>query len=163
VGILAGGMLPAAASARQSLKEGDDVWLDGRRCRIVKLDTLPYVQSDYTRRFKFDSYDNPKLKELRQRYRLDEVIAPGKEEFDRAHLYRNLVQPVPQMGVVRPDVRDVHGEGRRAAHCPRVPPGVVLPRRQGHRVRARQGSQALPQIRYAGLPRPVQRLRRSGP
>jgi hypothetical protein len=38
-------------------------------------------KNDYSKRFRYDSFDNPKLVELRQRYRLDEVVAPGKDEF----------------------------------------------------------------------------------
>ncbi len=57
--------------------------LGGRKVVVKKLDALPFVESDYTQRFKFDSYENPKLKELREKYKLDEVVAPGKDEFDR--------------------------------------------------------------------------------
>jgi transglutaminase-like putative cysteine protease len=48
-----------------------------------KLEALPYVESEYTRRFKFDSADNPELEELRQRCQLDAVAAAGRDEFDR--------------------------------------------------------------------------------
>ena len=227
--------VPAAAEAGTPLKQGDPVSLNGRRYVLTKLDAPPYVESEYTRRFTFDAYDNPKLKELRERYQLDEVVAPGKDEFDRqvllldwvnhrlkkfgrptskargrwtcsrrptrgtrssarttatcwcrrrpawagstarlalrrpdhlgqrldrAHLDGDLVEPVPQVGAVRPDLRDVRREGRRAAERLRVPAGVVLPRRQGRGVRPGQGPQALPQVRHARLPRPLRRLRR---
>ena len=72
-----------AQSDTDSLKAGDVFTLGGRKAVVKKLDTLPYVESEYTKRFKFDSYDNPKLKELRERYKLNEVIAPGKDEFDQ--------------------------------------------------------------------------------
>lgn len=55
----------------------------GRKVAVKTLDALPFVESEYTKRFRFDSFDNPKLKELREKYRLDEVVAPGKDEFDR--------------------------------------------------------------------------------
>src|SRR5258706_13911018 len=61
----------------------DAIELDGRKVVVRKLDALPYVESDYTKRFKFDSSDNPKLRELREQYKLDEVIAPGKDEFEK--------------------------------------------------------------------------------
>jgi len=80
------GFLTAVVSARpvgDSLKESDSVNLNGRMATIGKLQTLPYVESEYTKRFKFDSFDNPKLKALRERHRLDEVIAPGRDEFER--------------------------------------------------------------------------------
>ena len=41
------------------------------------------MESEYTKRFRFDSFENPKLKELRERHRLDAVVAPGKDEFER--------------------------------------------------------------------------------
>jgi hypothetical protein len=65
--------------------------LGGRRAVVTRLDALPYVESDYTRRFTFDSADNPKLKSLREKYRLDEVVAPGKDEFDRQILLLDWV------------------------------------------------------------------------
>lgn len=80
-------LLPTATWPAQptndSLSEGATVQLNGRTAKLRKLDTLPYVESDYTRRFKFDSFENPKLRELRERHYLDEVIAPGKDEFDK--------------------------------------------------------------------------------
>jgi hypothetical protein len=57
--------------------------LGGRAATLRKLDTLPYVESEYTKRFKFDSFENPRLKELRERYYLDAVTAAGKDEFDK--------------------------------------------------------------------------------
>jgi hypothetical protein len=73
----------ADASAALPLTQGDSIELQGHRATLTRLDDLPYVQSQYTRRFKFDSFDNPKLKELRDRYHLDQVIAPGRDEFQR--------------------------------------------------------------------------------
>src|SRR5688572_23495212 len=75
--------VPANPADHQALKQGATFTLGGRRCELTKLDTLPYVENDYSRRFKFDAHDNPKLKLLRERYRLDEVVAPGRDEFDR--------------------------------------------------------------------------------
>jgi hypothetical protein len=71
------------ALAAQDLKEGATFDLGGRKATVKKIDMLPFVESDYTKRFKFDAFDNPKLKELREKYRLDEVVAPGKDEFDK--------------------------------------------------------------------------------
>ncbi len=65
------------------LKEGATVQLGGRSVTIRKLDALPYVESEYTKRFRFDSASNPKLQELRQRYQLEGVVAAGLDEFDR--------------------------------------------------------------------------------
>jgi hypothetical protein len=65
------------------LKEGAAFELGGRSATVKTIDALPYVESEFTRRFRFDSADNPKLQELRQRYQLDVVVAPGQDEFDR--------------------------------------------------------------------------------
>ena len=69
--------------AAQDLKEGGIIDLAGRKATVRKLEVLPFVESEYTKRFTFDRFDNPKLKELREKYKLDEVVAPGKDEFDR--------------------------------------------------------------------------------
>ena len=71
-----------AAAAPQALRQGDTVDLGGRRYTVTRLESLPYVESEYTNRFRFDRHDNPRLKLLRERYRLDEVVAAGKDEFD---------------------------------------------------------------------------------
>jgi hypothetical protein len=73
----------AARAGRNLLEEGAPVELGGRNLVVTKFDTLPYVESDYSKRFKFDSYDNPKLRQLRDQYRLDEVVASGKDEFSK--------------------------------------------------------------------------------
>lgn len=59
------------------------VELGERIVTVTRLDALPYVDSAYSRRFRFDAATNPRLKELRERYRLEEVIASGQDEFDR--------------------------------------------------------------------------------
>src|SRR5262245_48532548 len=82
--LLWGGMLLAAgAPAEGPLREGVSFPIGGQTALLKKLVTLPCAENDYTKRFKFDSYRNPKLKELRERYKLDEVIAAGKDEFDK--------------------------------------------------------------------------------
>lgn len=73
----------ATPSQKRILNDGAAVDLNGHKATLTKLDTLPYVESDYTKRFKFDSFANPKLKQLREHYRLDEVIAPGRDEFEK--------------------------------------------------------------------------------
>jgi len=79
---------PASA---QTLSPGIPVELPGRTVTLKRLESLPFVDSEYSRRFKFDSYDNPKLKELRARYKLDDVIAGGTDEFQRQVLLMNWV------------------------------------------------------------------------
>src|SRR5687768_15704746 len=80
--IILEGALSTRASA-DPIREGIAIQLAGRTATLIHLDTLPCVESEYTRRFKFDTYENPKLKELRARYKLEEVVAPGRDEFDR--------------------------------------------------------------------------------
>ncbi|MDB5301849.1 MAG: transglutaminase domain protein, partial [Phycisphaerales bacterium] len=89
--VVTGSAATAADDAGRTLKQGDAVTLITREGVVTKLDTLPYVESEYTKRFRFDSYDNPKLKELRDRFHLDEIIAPGKTEFDRQVLLLDWV------------------------------------------------------------------------
>lgn len=72
-----------AQASGEPLKAGDTIELNGRKASVRRLETLPYVESDYSKRFKFDSFDNPKLKELRGRHGLEAVIASGKDEFER--------------------------------------------------------------------------------
>ena len=73
------------------LKKGTQFKIDGQTATITKVDILPYVESDYTRLFKFDSADNPKLKELRGRYKLTEVIRAATNEFDQQILLLDWV------------------------------------------------------------------------
>jgi len=73
------------------VKVGVPVDLGGHSVTLTKLDSLPFVESDYTKRFHFDTFDNPKLKELRERYKLDEVVAPGKTEFEKQALLLDWV------------------------------------------------------------------------
>ncbi|MFT5124709.1 MAG: N-acetylneuraminic acid mutarotase [Kiritimatiellia bacterium] len=56
---------------------------DGRRALVSQLECLPFVDDAYSQRFRFDRFENPKLKELRTRYKLDEVIASGQTEFEQ--------------------------------------------------------------------------------
>src|SRR4051812_37706598 len=96
----AGAMLAAIALLAVPLRSraAEGPWLPGRSTQVAgktatltKLETLPFVESEYTQRFTFDTYENPKLKDLRERYRLDDVVAPGKDEFDRQVLLNDWV------------------------------------------------------------------------
>jgi hypothetical protein len=59
---------------------GQVVDLGGRK---AKIDALPFVESEWSKRFVFDVHGNPKLKALREAEKLDAVVAPGKDEFER--------------------------------------------------------------------------------
>jgi mannan endo-1,4-beta-mannosidase len=82
---------PIHGSLRLTGARSGTIQLGARAATIRKLDTLPYVQSEHTELFRFDAYTNPKLKELRQRYTLDEVVAPGRDEFERQVLLLDWV------------------------------------------------------------------------
>ncbi len=83
--------VPILATDSNPLREGDTLSLNNLTLQITRLDALLCVQSDYTRRFKFDSADNPKLKDLREAYHLDELVAPGKDEFDKQVILNDWV------------------------------------------------------------------------
>jgi hypothetical protein len=76
-------LIGLATLAAEPLKQGDHFQINGKTISITKIDSLPVVENEFSKRFKWDSSENPKLKELRQKYRLDEVIAPGKDEFEK--------------------------------------------------------------------------------
>jgi hypothetical protein len=87
------GSLVGRATAQQAkpLQKGVAINLGGRTALLTKLDALPWVASAYSKRFHFDAWTNPKLKDLRERYHLDKVVAPGKDEFDRQVLLLDCV------------------------------------------------------------------------
>ena len=100
--------------------------INGRTATISKVDTLPFVDSEYSRLFKFDSADNPKLKELRDRYKLDEVITSTTNEFDQQVLlmdwvhnrFRKFGQPTKQTRGALDILQGIdHGE-RRLVRAP---------------------------------------------
>jgi hypothetical protein len=67
------------------------IQLGGRTAIIRKLDALPFVESEYTKLFRFDTFANPKLKKLRDRYQLDAVVCSGRDEFERQVLLLDWV------------------------------------------------------------------------
>ncbi len=72
-----------AAISAATLEQTTTFNLNGRTATLTKLATLPFVDSAYSKLFKFDSITNPKLKELREHFKLEEAIAPGKDEFEK--------------------------------------------------------------------------------
>src|SRR5437870_3726246 len=75
------------------IKEGDQFEIGGKRAVLSKVDSLPIVDNEFSKRFHWDSFDNPKLKELREKYHLDEVVAAGKNEFEKQLLLLDWVNP----------------------------------------------------------------------
>jgi hypothetical protein len=92
VALLSWALGGSSSSAEPSpLTPGTAVTLAGKRVVLTRLDALPYVENDYSKRYHFDAYDNPKLKALREQYHLDDVVAPGRDEFDRQLLLLDWV------------------------------------------------------------------------
>ena len=73
----------AAAGRIEQMQEGESFTLGDRKVVVGKLDIVPYVENDFTKRCVFDAATNPKLVKLRMEYKLDDVIAPGKDEFEK--------------------------------------------------------------------------------
>jgi hypothetical protein len=92
--VLVGGViiiLGGLSASEASLKQGDSATIAGREITVEKLSSLPFIDNEYSRRFKFDSVTNPKLKVLRDRYQLEEVVAPGRDELDQQVLLMDWV------------------------------------------------------------------------
>jgi hypothetical protein len=89
------GGAPAITSTRSASERPQtlpaSIRLAARTAAIKKFDALPYVQSEYAKLFRFDTFANPKLKELRERYKLDAVVAPGRDEFEQQSLLLDWV------------------------------------------------------------------------
>ncbi|MBN2583647.1 MAG: carbohydrate-binding protein [Planctomycetes bacterium] len=74
-----------------ALKEGEEDTVDGMRAKVTTIDALPYVKNDFSQRYHFENYDNPKLRYLREKYHLDDVVAAGKTEFEKQALLMKWV------------------------------------------------------------------------
>ena len=70
-----------ARAATVSLDEGATFQLGPRSATLRTFRSLPFVESEYSRRFRFDTWDNPKLRELRERHQLDRVVAAGRDGY----------------------------------------------------------------------------------
>jgi hypothetical protein len=85
---------PAADQSRQRGKTrfASEVGHDDPIAFVAdSLHPVGALESEYTKRFRFDCFQNPKLKELRERYHLDAVVAPGQDELDRQVLLLDWV------------------------------------------------------------------------
>jgi hypothetical protein len=76
---------PAVSATRPAngLQAGQVFDLDGRKVTLQKVDMLPVVENEFTSLFTFDRFENPKIKQLREKYKLDDVVAAGKTEFEK--------------------------------------------------------------------------------
>ena len=69
-----------------SLKEGQSFLLGRRKATVLTIDSLPYIENRFTKGAVWANYDDPMLKKLRETYKLDEVVAPGKNEYEKQTL-----------------------------------------------------------------------------
>jgi len=77
------GTLLAQEPGLETKPAGATVTLDGRAVTVRRMEFLPLVENEYSKVHVFDTSENPKLKELREKNGLDEVVSRGKDEFDR--------------------------------------------------------------------------------
>lgn len=78
--------LPASAADDSSLRQGDSVVLGGKKLCVWVLDTLPVVENEISKAIVFDRYGDPVLEKLRRDCRLDDVVATGRNEFEKQRL-----------------------------------------------------------------------------
>lgn len=74
-----------------ALTEGHSLSFGGRKATVVTADVLPYVENELTRDCRWDHHDNPMLKELRESCKLDDVVASGKDEYEKQILLMKWV------------------------------------------------------------------------
>ena len=74
-----------------SLKEGASFRVGGKQAVIVKADVLPYVENQFSKDTFWNPHDDPRLKTIRETYKLDEVVASGKTEFEKQRLLMRWV------------------------------------------------------------------------
>lgn len=80
-------------------RAGATIQLQNRTATILRADVLAVITNEFSARFKFDSAANPKLRDLREKYRLDEVVAPGRDEFEKQILLLDWVhRQFPKFG-----------------------------------------------------------------
>ncbi len=91
--VLVAALRPAVADPGgiETMQPGQTFTLGEETFRLAELDMLPYVDSEYARRHRFDDYENPDLHELRRRYDLADVIASGADDFEQQILLMNWV------------------------------------------------------------------------
>ena len=72
-----------SAEDGRSIQVSDSFLVTSGKASLVSLKTVPFIESEYSKRFHFDSFENPKLQELREKYQLSQVVASGKDEFEK--------------------------------------------------------------------------------
>jgi hypothetical protein len=72
-----------AESNKPGMKVGDAIKLGSVEATVKVLDVLPLVQNEFSARFKFDCFGDEKLQQLRKQEKLDDVVASGKNDFEK--------------------------------------------------------------------------------
>ncbi len=109
-----GGELDGLAVRKQYSLKG------GRKITCVGLDNQPVVRSRYP--FFYEKYDNPELTRLRRTFNLDEVVAPGRNDFEKILLLNEWLVEHVEFGSpppIRPDAFHVlnHGLNGQTFFC----------------------------------------------
>jgi len=65
------------------MKKSDRINEAGMELEIIDIVNPDIITSKFAKRYKYDRFENPKLKLLREKYKLDKVIEPGKNEFEK--------------------------------------------------------------------------------
>lgn len=92
---LCGPVLIESEGELKDLKAGAVISLnDGTDITCLGLDNPPVIRSNYP--FFYEKYENPELQRLKNQYSLQEIIAPGRNDFEQILLLNEwLVKHVP--------------------------------------------------------------------
>lgn len=82
----------------EALAPGAIFVLGDREVTVRRIDVLPLVDNAVSRAYVWDTYGNPKLERLRLENRLDEVIAPGRDEFEKQLMLMDWVHAQIEYG-----------------------------------------------------------------
>ena len=74
-----------------SLTKGSKINLFGQNITVTDISNPDLVGEAFSQRFTYEKWDNPKIKQLSDTYKLKEVIAGGKTEFDKMVILNNWV------------------------------------------------------------------------
>jgi hypothetical protein len=114
------------ARVEQVLAPGQRVTTpSGRRIAVEEVHNERIIRSPFE--FHYQTYDEPRLHELRRKYHLDEVVAPAASEFQAMLLLRNWTRSRFRREDYQPSMADFDGLAvlDRNRHDPResYPPG----------------------------------------
>ena len=82
---------PAEGKDIGAMAKGSKIKINGGTVEIIDSVNPEIIKSKFEKQFTYDKADNPKLKELALKYKLKDVIAGGKTEFDRMVLLSDWV------------------------------------------------------------------------